>query len=242
LTLRAVKGKIKQSDKRKKDADMIPGRAGAVVIFYLCILVPLAANSQVWEEDSDLDIFYGKKSFQEIQLGLSPWSDPAGGCGEIDFGYNTLSKKSDDSVRWRNYYGAAIELALADFEEYEFHEYGERDISCWWGSVVIESKFFFRDDHPFRPYAGAEFTFGIGGLALSDLDEEDEEDEEDDLPADVLQFFQMAIEAGFHIMLSEHIALVIADTTSYGLGTVTDDSFQVIQTMVSIGISKWTDE
>jgi hypothetical protein len=216
-------------------------RCGAIVVAILFLVFPLMLKSQVWEdEDSRFDTFYGRKSFQEIDLGISPWFSPGAGLAEeVDFGFNTLSRKSSDALHWMNYYGLSIDLKNWDLREYEFSRHGTRDISAYSGSMILESKFFYRDDSRVRPYIGVELGAGLGEMSLSEGD--DEEDDDDPLHSR-LDLYQVGIEAGVHIMINDRFGLVIADTTSYGYGVITGDSFQVFQTTICLGISGWREK
>ncbi len=215
--------------------------SGQVAVLLFILVIPFAVKPQVWEED-DFDFFYGERSFQEVDIGLMPLSSPAAGIGgEVDFRFNTLSKRTEDAAHWKNYYGAAVDLGAATYDDYDFSNYGTRDMSCTWGAVVIESKLFYDDSSAVRPYGGIFFGFGAGGIGLSDT--EDEVDEEyENLIGSTMELYQVGLEAGVHIMLNDTLALVIADTTSYSLGSVIGDSFQLVQTTVTVGIAGWREK
>lgn len=203
----------------------------------LVILIPLAGISQVWQEsEPGFDMFYGEKSFQEIDLGVAPISSPPGLGGEIDFKYNTMSRKSMDAAHWRNYYGAGIDIVAAAFQDYSFSEYGVRDVSASWAGVVIESKLFYSDEAAVRPYVGGLVSIGFGGVSLS---EPEDDDEYDRLDAARMELYQLGAEAGVHIMLNDEYALVISDTTSYSIIIIPGDLMQAVQTTVTIGVSRW---
>lgn len=209
---------------------------GAMAAAIILLFIPLTPKSQPWEEDSDFDIFYGERSFQEISLGVSPWLSPASGLGgQASFVYNTLSKNSVDALHWMNYYGVSVDLGNWSLDEYDFNKYGTRDASLYAGSIFIESRLFYEDQKKARPYIGIQGGLGIGGISLSDSDDDDD----DDLSDSRLDFYQLGIEAGVHFMLNDRYGIVISDTTSYGYGVIQGDNLQVIQTCISVGISRW---
>ncbi|GEM_PF-5912723 len=214
-------------------------RIGGIAVAVLFLAFPLTLWSQVWEDkDSGFDIFYGSRSFQEIDLGISPWFSPANGLAEeLDFSFDTLSRKSADALHWMNYYGASIDLKNLNLSEYEFSEYGTRDFSAYSASVMIESKFFYEHDSRVRPYIGIGVGAGFGELSLS----EGEDDDADDLSHSRLDLYQAGIEAGVHIMINDRLGLVIADKTSYEFGLIAHDSFQVLQTTLTVGFSRWSE-
>ena len=197
-------------------------------------MLAAAALAQWDEPGTDLESFYGKRSFQLITVGAAPYLLPKGGTlEEVSFAFNTLSRRSQPK-HWRNYYGAALDFAAAQDISYDFKQYGQADLDLWYCALLIQSKLFYSDQGHVRPFLGLEGGGGFGGFTLSGLDPD-----VDSPKVPSLNLIRLGVEAGVHIALGERLALVISDTTSAYLGIIGSDQFYVFPNTVYVGLAFW---
>ena len=198
-------------------------------------LLAAAARAQQWDEPgTDLESFYGARSFQLITVGAAPYLVPNGGMlEEVSFAFNTLSRRSQPK-HWRNYYGAALDFASAQKIPYDFRTFKQADMDLWYCSLLIQSKLFYSDQARVRPFLGFEGGGGFGGFSLYHLD-----DDVDAPKLPQLSLIRLGVEAGVHIALGERVALVISDTTSAYLGIIGSDQFFVFPNTVYVGLAFW---
>ena len=205
----------------------------------------VAAAGVVWalgavaaaQEDgagTDLDSFYGKRSFQQIAVGAAPYVLPGGGVLEdVIFGFNTLSRRTQPARHWKNYYGVSLDFGAGQNVALDFSHYGRADLNLWYGALSIESKLFYSDQGRVRPYLGLTGGFGSGGAALAGIPEEQAP------KSPSLNLYRFGAEAGMHIMLGGRLALVIADLTSAEFGTIQGDQFLICPSVIYVGLTSW---
>jgi hypothetical protein len=194
----------------------------------------LAAAAQEEEFSTDLDSFYGKRSFQQIAVGGAPYVLPGGGVlEEVMFGFNTLSRRPQPGRHWKNYYGVSLDFGAGQNVALDFSHYGRADLSLYYGGFSIESKLFYSDLGRVRPYLGLSGGFGFGGASLAGVPEERAPQ------SSRLNLYRFGAEAGIHMMLGGRLALVIADLTSAEFGTIQQDQFLIYPSVIFVGLTSW---
>jgi len=184
-------------------------------------------------QPSDLGDVYGSINLQYVTAGFTPIILPfEGGAGEMAFGFNTLSAKTEDTA-YKYFYGASLGGGGFGLRDADLGGFGERDASAGYIFLQLENKLFLGDpDDPVLPYLGGKIGYGSGGFWAEDTDDEDN-------PSGGLDMYYVGIETGVHVPVSQGYAL----TLSVGMdarGLVYGGGFSgAYPAMASIGVCYW---
>lgn len=220
-----------------RDKTRPSGTAGiAGVIFG--ILVPALAlmvfSSRPALGQPELGSLYGSKNIQYVTLRYLPWLFPETGAGgEMSFGFNTLSAKTEYNEWGKYFYGVSLGGGGVSWLESEIGSLDERDGACGYVVLDFQGKLFDKDEGDARFYLGWSAGIGFGSYWVEQIDDDPE------VPAGSLSLYRGGVEAGAHIRLSEKYWLVTSvgmDLTAYGLDSDNEVAYPAV---VNIGLARW---
>ncbi len=205
----------------------------ALTVFVLCSVVSARAMSQP-DSGSGLGYFYGGKNLQQINGGFSPYLGPGQGMGgELSFEFNTISKQSERAKNWQNYYGVSLDIRGVQGSVQELDRYGEREVDYYYAMVSIQSRLFYTDTGPVRPFVLASMGIGWGSVGLDDVEGED------DLIDNRYSVYRPGVQAGLQFMLNKEYGIVLGGSAAYEYSVIAGDSFDTYPATAFIGICKW---
>ncbi len=209
-------------------------------ILRFCLVMPavlsVVAAPGAGEAQPEMDDFYGSKNIQTITLHAMPFMMEAQGAGgELFFGFNTLSKKSEFAESWKNYYGVGIGGGYILWTDSEIADYDhDRDASVLYGLLRFEGKLYYRDTGKVRPYLGGHLGLGYGSWGVERMDGDPE------IPTGSLTTYQVGGVAGLNLDLGGNYWLnagVGVDFRSFKFGMGFHNEYPPY---LVIGVTRWT--
>jgi hypothetical protein len=186
-----------------------------------------------------LSSLYGSRNLQYINLRYVPLFLPQQGQGgEMTFGFNTMSSKTD-KTDYKYFYGVSLGGGGWWWEEADLGQYGERNTSTGYILFQLENKIFATGKGPMRPYLGGSLSYGTGALWVGDRLDKKEDDDDDNTPVGGFDFWGAGVELGVMFVAENDYALTVAasmDARSVRAGTELKGSYPV---MITVGLCKW---
>ena len=194
-------------------------------------------SAEVWAQETNLDMFYGKKDVGGAKFGAEYSVTNNVYAGFADFYFLTKSKRSNYTDKWPSYFGVELEGAYAQGKDYHFAGKGNADFDAWWGLLWIDGRIYSQDTGKVRPYFETGVGIGTGQLYAngpkgSSLDFDKS-----------LNLLRLKGGAGVAFMLSDKYSLDVgvgADGTVAYIGDMFGSSnLTMAGVQATVGISRW---
>ncbi len=202
----------------------------AAVLLFL-FLAPLPAEAQ---RSNELGSLYGSRNLEIIVARLMPAMVPEQGMGaEVLFGFNTLSKRTEFREHWKYFYGVGLAGGGFSWQDADLGRYEERSASAGYFLIEAEGKWFYEVEGKVRPYVGIYGGLGYGSLWM------ETSDDLPDPPTPGLEFLAGGAEAGLHIHLEGHNALVLSAGVDARIHRTGAEGVFNMPIMVNVGVCEW---
>ncbi|MFO8058686.1 MAG: hypothetical protein R6V10_15475 [bacterium] len=197
----------------------------------LLLLLPLTAWTQ---RRNELGSLYGNQNLEIIVARLMPAMVPEEGQGgEVLFGFNTSSKRTEFREHWKLFYGVGVAAGGFTWRDADLGRYEQRSASGGYAILQAEGKWFYSVEGELRPYVGVYGGIGYGSLWM------ETSDDLPDPPAAGLEFLTGGAETGVHIHLKGHHSLVLSVGADARVHRVGQEGKFNMPIMVNIGVCKW---
>jgi len=182
----------------------------------------------------DIGSLYGSKNIQFINIrGIPSMMPDTGYGGELMFGFNTLSKRTEFNESWIYYYGVELGGGNMSWLDSDVGDYDSRDASFTYGLLQFEGKLFAQDKGKVRPYLGWHGGIGYGSLIVERVDDYPE------MAAQSAQIFTGGVELGAHFGSGSKYWLVAGAGIDARYIQIPDGGEFSYPAYFTIGVSKW---
>lgn|GEM_PF-3858605 len=200
-------------------------------LFVVCLLFPASSFAQ---RRNDLGSLYGNQNLEIIIARLMPAMVPEPGLGgEVLFGFNTSSKRTEFDEHWKYFYGAGIAVGGFSWNDADLGRYEERSASGGHFILEAEGKWFYDVEGDVRPFVGIYGGLGYGSVWM------ETSDDLPDPPGPGLELLSGGAEAGVHIHLEGHNYLYLSTGVDARMYRVGAEGIFKMPIMVNIGVCEW---